>query len=839
MVDEPGRLSGEGAPEDASSDQASQLEQICQRLLETLRDPNYQPVKTRVLAKRLGLSAPERTLLRRVLRRLQREGKVVWDAQRRVKLVTGTHGESDRETAREVAEEVSHGPEPEAAQDFLDIFGDRPSEAHIAQRIEEAKRRASKDTGLVVGVVRRTAGGHAFVRPQTEEPGAYTGRQDDIFIPQKKALDAATGDLVLVRLSPRSRGARKRGVILEVLRREDYRFVGTYQQLDGQPVVFVDGRVFSAPVPVGDPTAKGVRPGDQVVIEMVRFPRHYDPGEAVILEVLGARGEPGVDTLAIIREYDLPTEFPEAVLAEARQQAALFDESIGPDRRDFTGEITITIDPEDARDFDDAVSLVQQPDGHWLLGVHIADVAHFVPEDSALDREARRRGTSVYLPDRVLPMLPEILSNHLASLQPGRVRYTRSVLIEWTPEGEPISADIVRSAIRSRQRLTYEEVDEFLERPGKRHRRITPEVGQLLVRMRDLAMLLRQRRLTAGSIELNLPEVKIVLDENGRVTGARVIPNTVSHQIIEEFMLAANRAVAETLTQRNVPFLRRVHEPPNPIKLRALTEFVRLLGIPCRSLESRFEIKRVLEAVAGLPTEHAVNYAVLRSMQKAVYSPRELGHYALNWPNYCHFTSPIRRYPDLTIHRLFADLESGRRRRTPKSQLRALGEHCSEREQRAEAAERELVKLKLLYYLHDRIGQRMQAVITGVEEFGIFAQGIDIPAEGFISVSSLQDDRYRFDPAARAFIGYRQGHQFRLGDAVIVEVAHVDLARRELDFRLIGHAPPQRRPAVATEPIRPSVKQSSPPETTARGKKRTSDSTKTKRPRRNKRPDAP
>ncbi len=780
-------------------------QELCSRLIEYLFRPNYQPVKPGVIAKKLGFAPEQRKLLCRLLSALAREGFVQWGPRHRVKpirrpnpedvelaggwnehrLTDGNErphmgqGTASDPVDRDVEKQDRYGPD-----DLFDFLGGAAGEDESAL-IARARRQAAKRPNLIVGVFRRTLSGNGYVRPEASGQGQVDERRADVFIPARRALDAATGDLVLARVWQASQQGRRRGEVVEVLRREDFRFVGTFQSIEGQPQVIVDGRVFSRPVPVGDPTAKGVRPGDQVVIEMVRFPHHYDPGEAVIVEVLGPRGQPGVDTLAIIREYDLPGDFPEDVQRAARAQAEQFDESIGPDRQDFTADVAVTIDPEDARDFDDAVSVVVTPQGNWRLAVHIADVAHFVPEGSALDREARRRGTSVYLPDRVIPMLPELISNHLASLQPHRIRYTRSVLMEFSPEGQLISSRVARSAIRSRHRFSYDEVDQVLEHPRAWKKKLAPEVWELVPRMRDLAMLLRRRRLEHGAIELAMPEVKILLDENGRVSGARLVRRTVSHQIIEEFMLAANRAVAEILAERHGLFLRRVHEPPNPIKLKSLTEFVRLLGIPCSSMESRFEIKRVLELVAGQPTEYAVNYAVLRSMQKAIYSPRPLGHYALYWPHYCHFTSPIRRYPDLVTHRIFASWEEGRKPQAERGMLRALGEHCSEREQRAEAAERELVKLKLLHYLHDRIGQRMDAVVTGVEEFGLFAQGVEIPAEGFISVSSLQDDRYRFDAALRSLVGFRSGHQYRLGDLLVVEVAHVDLARRELDFRVV------------------------------------------------------
>lgn len=663
---------------------------------------------------------------------------------------------------------------------------------------EQEEVPAPHDTRLIEGVFRRTSLGHGFVRP--EGTTREEGRTQDIYINSKQSLDAASGDRVRVRIDrhrARGRGpkrVRQQGVIVEVLERENYRFVGSYMERGGVGLVQVGGRVFQQPIPVTDPGAKNAVEGDQVVIEMVRFPTHFDDGEAVIVEVLGPRGAPGVDTLAIIREYDLPGEFPEAALNEARLMAERFDGAIDEDRRDLTELTTITIDPADARDFDDAISLERLDNGHWLLGVHIADVAFFVPRDSALDQEARRRGTSVYLPDRVIPMLPEIISNNLASLQPGRVRYTRSVFMEFTPDGICVSTEVVRSAIRSKRRFSYEEVDDYLANPAGWRDKLSPDVFQLLADMRDLAMTLRHRRLDGGAIELTLPEIKITLDAEGRVTGARVVENTVSHQIIEEFMLSANRSVAEMLNERQLHFLRRIHEPPTPIKLRSLTEFVRELGIPCESMVSRFEIKRVIAAVRGEPTEYAVNYAVLRSFQKATYGPKVAGHYALNWDHYCHFTSPIRRYPDLEIHRMFEALDRGERPRLSRGELQLLGDHCSDREQRAEAAERELVKLKLLLYLNDHLGMRMEAVITGVEEFGIFAQGRELPAEGFLSVSSLQDDFYRFDATTHSLVGHRSGHQFRLGDTITVEVAHVDLARRELDFRLVSHEPLHHRP---------------------------------------------
>ena len=517
---------------------------------------------------------------------------------------------------------------------------------------------------------------------------------------------------------------------------------------------------------------------------MLHFPTPLKDGEGVITEVLGPRGRPGVDTLSIIREFGLPDRFADDALEEARRQADAFDESIGV-RLDLTGATIVTIDPVDARDFDDAISLEPLPDGGWRLGVHIADVSHFIRPDTALDREAVERATSVYLPDRVLPMLPEVISNGLASLQPGKIRYTKSALMEFTADGLRVSTTLHSAAIRSTKRLTYEQVDAFLADRQAQRRKLGSKVCDLLDRMHTLAMILRRRRMTNGALELDMPEVKVELDKQGRVAGAVLVENTESHQIIEEFMLAANEAVAETLQDRGLHFLRRVHQSPSPQKLKALTEFATELGYKTDSLQSRFALQKLLAAATGRPEQHAVHFAVLRSMQRAIYSPMEEGHYALASDCYCHFTSPIRRYPDLTVHRLVDLILRKTKPRNVYDELVVLGRHCSDREQRAEKAERELTKLKLLAYLSDRIGEEMDAVITGVESYGLFVQGVQLPAEGLVRVETLRDDYYRFDRASHTLAGHRAGNSYRLGDLVRVAVSRVDLERREIDFRVV------------------------------------------------------
>ncbi len=648
---------------------------------------------------------------------------------------------------------------------------------------------------LVTGVYQRKSRGHGFVRPSSAPAHS---RDSDIYVPATASRDAADGDTVRVRVST---GDHRRpgpaGEIVEVVARRTTRFVGSYFEAAGGGWVTIDGTTFARPVAVGDPGAKGVRPREKVVLEMVRFPTAIRDGEGVVIEVLGDAGEPGVDTRSVIHEFGLPGPFPEAAMEEARRQAARFGEQVGREMVDRTDLVVITIDPTDARDFDDAISLERIERDHWLLGVHIADVAAFVEEGSPLDQEARARGTSVYLPDRVIPMLPEIISNNLASLQPQKLRYARSCWIEFTPDGGMVAAEVERTAIRSRRRFTYDEVDCFLEDAETTGVSMSREVRELLGRMRDLARLLRDRRRRRGSLELVMPEVKIDLDRDGRVTGAHVEPDTESHQIIEEFMLSANEAVAGLLAAAGIPFLRRIHPQPDLRKLRQLTEFVSELGFETDSLESRFELQRLLAMSRGRPEAHAVHYAVLRSLARAVYAPAEEGHYALASDCYCHFTSPIRRYPDLTIHRQLDAL--GRRRRPPADGLAELGEACSQLERRAEAAERELVKLKLLLFMSERIGESIDAVITGVEAFGLFVQGIELPAEGLLPRESLPDDAYRYDRRRHTLAGHRAGNSFRLGDRLRVEVASVDLERRTMEFRLEGR---HRRPRRAKGPPR-------------------------------------
>lgn len=675
--------------------------------------------------------------------------------------------------------------------------------------------RPVKKEGWIAGIIKKTNSGAGYLIPHHKPDDiAHDNRHaGDLYISERDLGDAQTGDEVYATVINRRRsGGQICGRVVEIIERASTTFVGTYFETQGEGYVHVDGKIFNSPIHVGDPGAKGVEPEDKVVIDILHFPSKSYLGQGVISKVLGPHGKPGVDLLSIVYEFGIPMDFPDEVLAEAREQASLFDENKLGNRRDLTGDTIVTIDPADARDFDDAISLKQNEKGHWVLGVHIADVAHFVREGSALDREAKRRGTSVYLPGRVIPMLPEIISNGLASLQEGQVRFTKSALIEFTPEGIPVHTEFVNSAIRVTQRFAYEQVLPIVEGQDDEGKSVSREVRELLKNMHHLAMLLRKRRFAAGALELHLSEVRLTFDEKHRVSGAVEREHDESHQIIEEFMLAANIAVAEGLNDRELRFLRRVHPSPDFQRQVEFAEFVSALGYTLKKAQSRKDLQRLIEQVHGTAVEQAVNYSLLRSLKQAEYTDEELGHYALAVEHYCHFTSPIRRYPDLTIHRLIDEIlerpEKGKGQ-SPQG-LRQLGHELSLRERRAESAERELTKVKLLTWMVDNDIRSLKTMITGVESFGLFCRGVDVPVEGLLHISRLgKHDYFHQEIPKFSIVGERTGQEFRIGDFLTVEVEKVDLDRRELDFRLPRPEKQKNSKSKSGQPSRSGKKSSS------------------------------
>ena len=757
-----------------------------QRILQHVNQANYKAVKPTAIGRKLRLSAEEQKTVRVTVKRLVKKKKLKYGPRHLVLPVQQSAKERAADTPTDAPIDSQNDSHENSAPAVPTIDRDTEKTKESVQNIKSASAEQHAEN-TILGTFSRAAGGFGFVRPAGTDRAV--GRDHDIFIASHDSLAACQGDTVRIQVGRpgRSQGGAQdhnqtRGRVIEIITRVRNQFIGTYREKSNRGSVSIDGNQFERPIPVGDAGAKRAAIGDKVVIEMVRFPSGHDNGEAVLTEVLGTRGEPGVDTQMILHEFMIRQEFPEDVLDDARDQASQFDENNLTDRDDLTAATIITIDPVDARDFDDAISLEQIENGHWRLGVHIADVAHFVPVGSKLDVEAKLRATSVYLPDLVVPMLPEIISNNLASLQPDRNRYATTAIIEFNAEGIPIATDVKKTVIRSCRRFTYEEIDDFLDNRSKWQENLDNDVYFLLDRMHELAMLLRGRRLEHGSLEVGLPEIKIDLDGNGEVAGAHRTVNTESHQIIEEFMLAANQAVATLLNDRELKFLRRIHPDPTKRKLVNLTKFAREIGIKTDDITSRFQIQEVVNQSVGKPYEQAVGLTVLRSLQKAIYGCEEERHYALNFTHYCHFTSPIRRYPDLTIHRLLNQVIAAKPIVQDIPKITELGDHCSDREVNAERAERELKKLKLLNYLDTRKGEEMVVLVTGVEKFGLFVQGVQVPASGLIHVATLRDDHYSLEQGTHVLVGYRSGNSFRLGDTLSIRIGHIDHEKREANF---------------------------------------------------------
>jgi len=647
----------------------------------------------------------------------------------------------------------------------------------------------------VVGFYRANPKGFGFVVP--EEPNAH----GDLFIPRGSEGGAMTGDLVLARSRKRGkRGGRTlyRGEIVKILRRGQNRLVGKLEKTAGTWFVIPDGRATPTPVVVRDVGTAGGKADTKVVVEIVEYPNK--PGQlpsGVIVETLGPAGPLEVETRAVIRANGLPEEFPPAALAEAREVVEAFDPDETGRREDLADLTVITIDPPDARDFDDAVSVQPDGDGRVTLGVHITDVSHFVSPGGALDAEARQRGNSVYFPRKVLPMLPGILSNGVCSLQQGRRRLCKSVFITYDGQYRRISLRYAETVVTSAKRLTYEQAQKIID--GKRGGTQAPVADALRI-MDELARGIEQRRRDAGMLELDLPEVELVFDEQHRPVDVVPAEGSYAHKIIEMFMVEANEAVAELLDRREVPFLRRVHPPPEQDQSKDLSTFVRASGHKLPRNLSRRDMQQVLEAVKGRPESYAVNLAMLKTFQQAEYSPMRIGHFALASETYCHFTSPIRRYPDLTVHRLLGQYLRGDLPKKPEadvSDLVELGQACTATEQRAESAERELHEVLVLQLLTERVGEVLDGVVTGVANFGIFVQLSKYLIDGLVPIEELGDDWWEVNARYGLVRGASSGRTYRIGDTLQVKITDVDVAGRQLSLV------PQARPKSVSKSKRP------------------------------------
>lgn len=639
---------------------------------------------------------------------------------------------------------------------------------------------------LVVGRVQTHPRGFGFVIPDRPVEGV----SGDIFIAGANLNQAIHGDRVVARIE-RTSGDRAEGRILRILERGASSIVGRFDVDDsGMGFLVPFDRRLMMDVLIPDDARGGAGRGDMVVVEITRWPTPARSPLGRVLELLGDIDEPGVDTEVIIRKYGLPDAHDDAAVAEAKRLGTEVKEKDIRGRTDFRSRLTVTIDGEHARDFDDAITIDRLPNGHYRLGVHIADVSHYVPEGSALDEDAYERATSVYFPDRAVHMFPEELSTGLCSLNPDVDRLVQSCVMEIDRRGEVVDHEIHDGVIHSDARMTYTDVNAILtDHDAALMKKYSPLVG-MFETMKELFEILNARRRRRGSIDFDLKEPEIVLDDEGMVEDIIALERNVAHRIIEEFMLVANETVAQHLDEHTVPTLYRIHEPPDPLKVEQFEQFCSTLGYtlgaPSNAVSPR-HFQRLVERIHGKPEEKPIAFLMLRTMQKARYDPSNLGHFGLAASSYTHFTSPIRRYPDLVVHRTLRESRQGMsddRREELTEDLREIARHTSERERRADEAERELVQWKKVRFMADKVGDAFDGYITGVTAFGLFVELIEHFVEGMVHVSTMADDYYRFVERAHILRGENTGRVYRLGDRVTVQVIKVDMERRQIDLGL-------------------------------------------------------
>ncbi|HTO77674.1 MAG TPA: ribonuclease R [Thermoanaerobaculia bacterium] len=664
-------------------------------------------------------------------------------------------------------------------------------------RIRGEKYSAIEFSNLVAGRITVRPEGFGFVLVPDGE---------DLFVPRSGMHGAMDGDTVLAREErSRARGrdtGKTSGTVVKVLDRARERVVGRFESEEGKKVVLPYNPKIDAVVRIADGKTKGARKGEIVDARLTAFPDSRRVAHGVVEERLGFLGEPGVDIEIVLRSHNLPHRFPEPVVAESEA----FPEEVRPGdlrgRRDFRDRRIVTIDGETAKDFDDAVEVERTPNG-YRLGVHIADVSHYVAEGTGLDDEARSRGTSVYFPGRVLPMLPERLSNGLCSLNPRVDRLVLSAILDLDKSGRVVHSEFARGVIRSGHRMTYTEVARLVGSAAPHdddRQRYGPYFDDFRL-MAEVAALLRARREARGSIDFDLPDADVVLDDEGLVVGIVPESRNVAHKLIEEFMLAANEAVAKHLLFAKQPAIYRVHDRPDPDRLVDLREVLEGFGYELKGDLAEVPpaaFQKILNAIAGRPEERLLRDLLLRAQRKALYSPECRGHYALAAPYYCHFTSPIRRYPDLIVHRQLTRLLAEGRPVAAKDfeavnqRFAEIAAFSSERERRAEAAERESLLWKKIVFMKDKVGRDFDAFVTGVASFGVFVTLKDYFVEGLVPVSGLGDDFFVYEEKQHRLRGRSGGKTYRLGDTLQVKLKAIDEVRRRLDFQLAAAPAPAR-----------------------------------------------
>lgn len=643
--------------------------------------------------------------------------------------------------------------------------------------------------------------GFAFVAP--DEPG-----MDDIFIPPTETNNAMHGDTVMVRVSGNATGQRREGSVIRILERGTQQIVGTYVESKHFGFVIPDDKKFASDIFIPKAASKGAVEGHKVVVNLTTYPEGRKSAEGEIVDILGHKNDPGVDILSVIHKHGLPLEFPQEVLKQAEETPDTIEESELANRRDLRNEVIVTIDGADAKDLDDAVTVTKLENGNYKLGVHIADVSYYVKEGTAIDTEAEERGTSVYLVDRVIPMIPHRLSNGICSLNPKVDRLTLSCNMEISSDGTVVDHEIFQSVIKTTERMTYFDVNRILVDKDEETRNRYEALVPMFEMMEELASILRDKRMNRGAIDFDFKESKVLVDEDGKPTDVVLRERSVAERLIEEFMLAANETVAEHFRWMEVPFIYRIHEDPKEDKLRRFFEFITNFGYIVKGTANEVHpraLQEIIEEVQGKPEEMVISTVMLRSMQQAKYYPECLGHFGLSTEFYTHFTSPIRRYPDTIVHRLIRTyLIEGKLDETTREKWNArlpeIADHTSRMERRAVEAERETDELKKTEYMEDKIGEEYDGIISSVTNFGMF---VELPntIEGLVHVSYMTDDYYRYDERHYAMIGERTGNVFRIGDEITVRVVKVNKDERSIDFEIVGMKGTPRRDRTAAPKV--------------------------------------
>lgn len=653
-------------------------------------------------------------------------------------------------------------------------------------KIARKKDKVEKKAEIVVGTLQKHRKGFGFVVPEIDE-----NQKGDVFVSGKNLKDAMNGDLVSVKLlSPAESDRTREGIIQIILKRAVTEVIGTFEKSERFGFVVPDDKRLNDDIFVLKRDFNGALKGDKVVASITKWPEKGNSAEGKITEVISKSGEPGGDIKALIRQYNLTKEFPEKVQVEANSISEDISQDDIEKRRDLRDKTIITIDGADSKDFDDAVSVEILNNGNYLLGVHIADVSHYVKESGFLDKEALKRGNSVYLIDQVIPMLPKVLSNGICSLNPDVDRLTLSIDMEIDKNGKVVNHEVFESVIHSKARMIYSDVSDMLENQAVDLISKYADIYNDILKMNELATILRASREARGSLDFDFDEAYITLNSEGIPTSIETAERRVANKLIEEFMLIANETIAEHFYWMETPFVYRIHEKPALEKMEEFKRFIEGFGLSLKGTPENVHPKtlnEIIKLVEGKPEEHVVNTVMLRSMKKAFYGTECEGHFGLGVKYYCHFTSPIRRYPDLIIHRIIKETINGKldqkRIKSLKKKTDTAAETSSLTERQAQELEREVEKLKKAEYMSYHVGEIHDGIVSGVAAFGFFVE-IENTIEGMVRVDNLTDDFYDYEAAKYRLIGRRTNHIYALGDTIKIKVQSVDIQNREINFSI-------------------------------------------------------